>query len=276
MPKPEENENLDEGQVQTSQEATDEALTLEQLQSKKPEEVLELYNNAVEMRKSATHKYMESAEDRAERKRLEAEREYLLNEGQRKDAELQRAYDQINQWSTTLQQTRQYTPPSPQSYDELTPEQAYSQIIAEQRKTQEELANLKKMQEQNAFELRGEVEKTQRAIEYRDFLKEKILPNYEFVTQRGIDDWFIEHPTLDANPKTVQIAAEEIQKRENDMIEVRVQARLKERAKKAEQVAVVGGETPLAAMPGGKRMVDLSQAEQEEIIRRDLEQLRKK
>jgi hypothetical protein len=270
---PDEKENLDEGQVQPLQEATDEALTLEQLASKKPEELLEIYNNSREAIKAATQRNMETAE---ERKRFEAERDYLLSEGQRKDDELKRAYDQITQWSTTLQKTGQPAQPSPRNYDELTPEQAYAQTLEGQRKIQEEIANLKKMQEQNTYELRGEVEKTQRAIEYRDFLKEKILPNYKYVTQRSIDDWFTDHPNIDPNPKTVQLAAEEINKRENDRFEVEVQARLKERAKKAEEVPIVGEGSPLTSLPDGKKMIDLSPAEQEEVLRRDVEKLQKK
>lgn len=269
---PEENKNPEEGQVQPSKEATDEALTLEQLQGKRPEEILDLYNNAIEMRKSATQKFMETSD---REKRLEAEREYLLTDRQRKDEEVKRLYAQLEQVSKLNQEAGQQTQPSPRRYDELSPEQAYEQLYSEQKTTQGKIDAMKEEYEKKLQNIYGEVQKTQSSIKYEKFLEKEIFPKYEFVTEQKIDDWFTAHPTINPDPKTVHFAAQEIQKAEDDIIEARVQARLKAKAEKAKEVELSAQSAPLAALPGDKDVIDRTPAEQEEIIRKDIERLQK-
>lgn len=267
---PKENKNPEEEQVQPSEKATDEALTLEQLQGKKPEEILELYNNSREAIKAATQRNMETAE---EKQRIKEEREYRSNERQRQDAEIQRLNDQISQYTQLMQQAGQQKQPSSPNYDELTPEQQWIQMQADQRKTQEELAEIKKQRQEDMQKLSGEIQKTQSSIKYREFLKEEIFPKYEFVTEQSLDDWFTRHPTTDPNPKTVHTAATEIQKQQDDVIESRVQARLKAKAEKAKEAEIPATGAPLAALPGDKKFIDMTPAEQQAQIEQDVKKL---
>ena len=265
MPDPKENPDLD--QVPSQDAATEEALTLEQLANKKPEEILELYNNAIEMRKAATQRNMETAE---EKRRLEAEREYWMKERQRQQEEIERIYSQMAKIS---QVTQQQTPQTP-NYEELTTEQAYAKLLEEQRKTREELDKLKQEYEEKIQKVHGEVSLPQRAIDYREFLKEKVFPKYEYVTKESIDDWFTEHPAINPDPKTVLMAAEEIQRAKEAEIEALVQAKLREKEKLAKEADLSGA--PLGSLPPGKSMIDLTEAEQAEILRRDFERLSKR
>jgi len=268
MPNP---QNPDIDQVPTPEEgATGEELnklTPEEIAKKSPEELLELYNNAIEMRKAATQRNMQLAE---ERRKLEAEREFWMKERERQQQEIDRIYEQMRQLSQMVQPSQTTPPPS---FEEMTPEQAYSQLLEELKKTREEMTALKREVEERTQKLYEDIVTTQGAIEYREFLKEKVFPKYKYVTKEDIDDWFTEHPTIEANPKTVIMAAEEIQKAKEAEIEALVQERLKEKEKLAQE-GDVGG-SPFASLPPGKSMIDLPESEQAEILRKDIEKLMK-
>uniref|UniRef100_A0A6H1ZHU4 Uncharacterized protein n=1 Tax=viral metagenome TaxID=1070528 RepID=A0A6H1ZHU4_9ZZZZ len=261
--------NPAEEQVQSSQEATDDGVTLEKIRTMTPEQQLEFYTNSQEAIKAATRRNMETAE---ERKRWQAELEYSRSERQRSAEELQRTYDLMNQWRENLQPGRATQPPPP-NYEELPPEQAYSHLAKEYDSLRKEISELKNNQGKSYQELRGEVERTQRAIEYREFLKDNVYPKYKYVTKDNLDGWFTEHPGIDPDPKTVLLAAEEIERKQDSMFETEVQRRLAEKARKAEEAATVVQGAALASLPEGKSMIDLDPAEQMEIIQRDIEKL---
>ena len=180
----------------------------------------------------------------------------------------------MNQWRENLQPGRATQPPPP-NYEELPPEQAYSHLAKEYDSLRKEISELKNNQGKSYQELRGEVERTQRSISYQRFLEKNILgnPKYEFVTEAKIDEWFTDHQDIPMNDKTVPLAADEIQKHEDSIVEARVQAKLAEKARKAEEAATVVQGAALASLPEGKSMIDLDPAEQMEIIQRDIEKL---
>lgn len=268
---PDANINPDEGQVQPSPEATDEALSLDQLKAKSPDEILDLYNNAIEMRKSATQKFMETAD---ERKRLEAEREYLLNDRQRMSDELTRAYDQMAQVSQSVQRVgQQQQQPSSRDFSEVPPDQVYSQLYEGQQKTQQMIDALKREYEEKINQLRGDIQVTRRKVEYDKFLEKEIYPKYRYVTEQKLDDWFTEHPNIDPNPKTVHLAADEINKGEDAKFEAEVQARLKAKAEKAKEAEVAAQSAPLGAIEGVDKFIELTPREQQEQIAKDIRRL---
>ena len=266
MPK-KETQNPDLDQVPTQDVATEKSLTVEDIQKMSPDELLQHYVNAQEAIKAATQRNMETAE---ERRRLQEEREYWQEQRRQKDAELQRAYEMLEQYNQQIAQRLKST--SEPRYDEMDPEELYRAQLAEIQKLHQEIESLKEQQQKSREELRNEISVTRRAVEYDKFLDKNIFPKYPDVTKQALDDWFTEHPDLPVNPKTVTSAAAEIQKSIDDRVEARAQELLKEKERLAKE-ADLTGDSPLATLPPGKEFHELSPAEQAEILKEDYKRM---
>lgn len=266
MPDPKENPELE--QVPSPEGATEEELTLEKISKMEPQELFDLYKNSREAIGAATQRNQET---RKEQERLEREREYFNEERQRYTNEIQRYQDQLAQYNELIRQSQ---PQQRTNYDEITPEEAWKQTLEGQQKYTTSFEEYKKEQEQKLADLKNEISATQRAIEYRDFLKEKVFSQYEDVSQRDLDDYFTEHPNLPANPNTVLDAAKTIHDVREAEIEARVQERMKKKEELAKQADIVGDQG-LASLDPEKPMIFRDEDEQREIIEQDIRKMEK-